>query len=258
MTDKQNGVAGGVIYAGSGWLGYIGPAPALRPHMHPAIGLYIGLDGPIRLSDGQSGAAVYAPAEAKVPGIDVGGKRLAAFFLSANNPYYLGAWSRFGDSLAIETFPNLNYVVELLCSAYRERPAGSSVVSALIELLGCRRQMPTNSRVREALAKLDAQCSGALSLPAMAEFVHLSPRRFQTIFQEATGLRFRRFRLWQRLLLAADLVPKYSTLTELAVLSGFSDLPHLSRSFRDLFGISPAHGMRWALPMSYRRVQIQE
>ncbi|MFV8835439.1 helix-turn-helix transcriptional regulator [Aquisalimonas sp. APHAB1-3] len=94
-----------------------------------------------------------------------------------------------------------------------------------------------------------------LSLEDVARHVHLSPRRFQTIFREGTGIRFRRYRLWQRLQAAAEELPQYRHLTDLALTAGFADLAHLSRSFREMFGIAPFKGLRAAGPFSFRPIR---
>jgi AraC-like DNA-binding protein len=60
---------------------------------------------------------------------------------------------------------------------------------------------------------------------------------------EATGLPFRTYVVWLRLMRAVELYSAGSSLTDAAHGAGFSDSSHLSRTFRRMFGI-PADSLR--------------
>lgn len=50
----------------------------------------------------------------------------------------------------------------------------------------------------------------------------------------------RRYVLWQRLRAAVELALKGATLTDAAHAAGMSDSAHLSRTFREMFGVAPS------------------
>jgi AraC-like DNA-binding protein len=73
-----------------------------------------------------------------------------------------------------------------------------------------------------------------------------SHRRFIAIFEQAIGLspkRYARLMRFQKLLAAFRTWPG-RTLTELALLTGYSDQAHMTREFREFAGVTP---------MQYRR-----
>lgn len=80
----------------------------------------------------------------------------------------------------------------------------------------------------------------AIPLNSIAREVHLSPERFRHLFIEETGVGFRAFLLWLRLEYSLTSYVAGSTLTEAAYAGGFADSAHLSRTFKRMFGITPA------------------
>ena len=88
------------------------------------------------------------------------------------------------------------------------------------------------------LAKLrDRRCHK--SEEEIAEAVFLSPSRFRHLFVEETGMAFRPYVLWLRLQRAIECHTSGENLTNAAYTAGFSDLAHMSRTFRRMFGIAP-------------------
>ena len=79
----------------------------------------------------------------------------------------------------------------------------------------------------------------AISLEEAAAAVALSPGRFRHLFVEQTGQSFRSYQLWSRLQRAVELLSGGATATEAAHAAGFSDAPHLTRTFRRMMGIAP-------------------
>ena len=79
-----------------------------------------------------------------------------------------------------------------------------------------------------------------VSLKTIADGVHLSQSRFVTLFKKNVGVPFRRYLMWQRLLEAVKQVTSGVSLTEAAHESGFADSAHLSRTFKQMFGMTMA------------------
>jgi AraC family transcriptional regulator len=95
-------------------------------------------------------------------------------------------------------------------------------------------------RIAKLLAWVARRLDGAVSLGDAAAFIGLSPGRVRHLFVEQTGLPFRTYLLWLRLMRAVELYAGKASLTEAAHGAGFADSAHLSRTFRRMFGIAAA------------------
>ncbi len=80
---------------------------------------------------------------------------------------------------------------------------------------------PTNWRAAEVASKLA-----------------LSESRFLHLFSEELGLSWRPYLLWRRIICAVQAIINNSSATDAAHLAGFSDSAHLSRTFRNNFGMT--------------------
>jgi AraC-like DNA-binding protein len=60
------------------------------------------------------------------------------------------------------------------------------------------------------------------------------------LFTAQTGVPYRRFRMWKRLMLSFELLHGQDNMTFAAMESGFADATHFSHCFRDTFGVNPA------------------
>jgi AraC-like DNA-binding protein len=73
----------------------------------------------------------------------------------------------------------------------------------------------------------------------MAAMVDLSTSRFLHLFRDQTGTSYRRYRLWLRMMRAADLLRQGHNLTRAATEAGFSSPSHFSDTFHAMFGLRP-------------------
>lgn len=95
-------------------------------------------------------------------------------------------------------------------------------------------------RITRALELIREGLGGKVSLTAVAAAVHLSPDRFRHLFVQETGVGLRPYLLWLRLELSLAAYVAGRTLTEAAYIGGFADSAHFSRTFKSMFGITPA------------------
>lgn len=111
--------------------------------------------------------------------------------------------------------------------------------AALAQLApGSERDERPEARVRRMAAWAVGRLDTPLTLADAAAHVGLSTGRARHLFVEETGLPFRTYVLWRRLMRAAELFSAGSSLTNAAQEAGFSDSSHLSRTFRRMFGIT--------------------
>lgn len=97
-----------------------------------------------------------------------------------------------------------------------------------------------NPQIQAALELIRELPIKKVSLKTIADSVHLSQSRFMTLFKQNVGVPFRRYLMWQRLLEAVRQVTSGASLTEAAYESGFADSAHLSRTFKQMFGMAMA------------------
>lgn len=109
---------------------------------------------------------------------------------------------------------------------------------AAVELLAPAGPAPMpDPRVRRVIEQAAVRMDGSLEAAAAAAGVHLSPSRLRHLFVEQTGLAFKTYQLWLRLVRAIEVYAQGKSLTEAAHAAGFSDSAHFSRTFKRTFGL---------------------
>ena len=97
-----------------------------------------------------------------------------------------------------------------------------------------------DARVAEALRHMHEHPDRPHALDQVARKARLSPSRFLHLFKAATGVPFRRYRLWVRMGAAVRDMTTGRSLTEAALAAGFASSSHFSAAFREMFGSSPS------------------
>jgi AraC family transcriptional regulator len=93
-----------------------------------------------------------------------------------------------------------------------------------------------DARVRKILAWVHERLDYPVSLADAAELAGLSKARVRHLFVEQTGLPFRTYLVWLRLMKGLDAFASGASLTDAALDAGFADSAHFSRTFRRMFG----------------------
>ncbi|GAB3243808.1 AraC family transcriptional regulator [Chitinimonas naiadis] len=217
------------------------------PHAHHAIQLSLALEGEFRLSQGESGlqpcrAAILWPGRQHK--IAANGALIAHLFIDPGQRV-LDAW----QSAELHPEPSAELCHELL-DAWRT-PRSLSVCEASVSrwqeqwLPGFDRAPVLDARIARVLDQLAVEPE--LDSDALAASVALSKSRFSHLFSLHTGLPFRRYQLWMRLLAAVDRLAAGANLTTAAHAAGFADLAHMSRVFHATFGVVPSTLSRLAI-----------
>ena len=131
---------------------------------------------------------------------------------------------------------------------------GEGLITALLSVLvgGGHRQEGnqnnglTQRQLRKVTEFMRANISRAVSLSELADLVDLSTSHFAQGFKNSTGLPPYRWHLKMRVDCVKELLlaQKGTSLTEAALVAGFSDQAHLTRMFRRFEGITPAAWLR--------------
>jgi len=72
----------------------------------------------------------------------------------------------------------------------------------------------------------------------VAKTISLSESRFLHLFSQETGIAWRPYLLWRRIICAIKAILKNIPVTDAAHIAGFSDSAHLSRTFKKTFGMT--------------------
>lgn len=96
---------------------------------------------------------------------------------------------------------------------------------------------PADARVQKIIDHASTHPDDSLDESAAAAGVFLSPSRLRHLFVEQTGLAFKTYMLWLRLVRALEVYSTGQSLTEAAHEAGFSDSAHFSRIFKRTFGL---------------------
>lgn len=223
---------------------YVGPGASADRHAHHAIQLVVAFERPFVVDVG-SGAttrwtaivAADAPHEFRAePGL------MALLYLEPAAPGARALQRRLARDCAF-----IEEAEERLCAVPRPEIETWTSRGALvwfdevIALLGVPSLPPiVHPAVKKALAILERSLDDVPRLEELAREVGISDGRLVHLFREQVGLPVRRYVLWLRTKRAAELVARGGSLTEAAHAAGFADGPHLSRTFRAMFGTSPS------------------
>jgi AraC-like DNA-binding protein len=77
----------------------------------------------------------------------------------------------------------------------------------------------------------------------LAQRLGLERTRALRLFKEATGTTFRQFKRWTGLQHAARLIVSGAGVRTAAMDAGFADTAHLTRTFKQCFGLTPSQAI---------------
>lgn len=92
-------------------------------------------------------------------------------------------------------------------------------------------------RIQKVIDRAAVHLDESLDIAAASAGVYLSPSRLRHLFVEQTGLAFKTYLLWLRLMRAIEAYAQGRSLTESAHAAGFADSAHFSRTFKRTFGL---------------------
>lgn len=234
-----------LLVLGADRLFYRGPPVDGGAHRHHAIQLAAGLGAPLQLcgDDGRvqegMGALVAADARHRLLG---GAPQIALLYLEPEGATAQALVRQRGlDHAPLQTFAPAPELSARLASFGADEDF-DALCADWLAALGVAPATPApamDARVAAVIAHLRAHLEQRHAAAALGRYVGLSAHRLMHLFRDSTGLPLRRYALWLRLRTALAAALKGASLTEAAHAAGFSDSAHLSRSFREHFGLPP-------------------
>lgn len=83
-----------------------------------------------------------------------------------------------------------------------------------------------------------------VTLKKVADYVNLSTFRFSHLFRQETGMSFREFVLYNKLIKSLKAIYQQQNLTYSSYSGGFADQSHFTRTFYKAFGILPSKSVK--------------
>lgn len=237
----------GSFYLWNGQALLVGSVNDTRSHRHHAVQLVVSLSGSFHVcADGvksQQRAILISPdAQHRLNGRD---GRQALLLIDSESSAARMLVSRYGKVNGLSVLdPEV-----LAPSVARFSSVGAEDLSCLEARIICDEmiqaltgEMPLpagmDPRIRKAIDLARELPEHKVPLVYLAKEVGLSESRFAHLFSEETGIPIRRYLLWLRLMQAIQCLLNGVSLTTAAHEAGFADSAHLSRTFRDMFGMT--------------------
>lgn len=200
----------------------------LAPHANPVVGILMGRGAPVRLT--LDGVAVEGDMLLIRPGI-VHGIGLPA--RGADILYFDGLDFPFDVPLARALDGKLAELAGMVRDGMRD---------AADEL---RARLTTTAvaplpRVADAVRAIYADPMRRMPQGELAQRLGMERTQAQRLFRAATGQSFRGFKRWSAMQYAAEQMKQGALVRTAAMDAGFADTAHLSRVFRETFGLTPS------------------
>ena len=227
---------------------YVGPPFELSAHRNAVAVLAVGIAAPFGVAvDPRSLSPQYRPCSTALIKPNslhhfVAKGPMAFLYLDALGNDYPTILAKAQERLAEVAF-DLNGEVEIVetlrsfCEDFASWPVARD---RLVSLLGFRAGKSIDARIAAAIRVLQEAPDQQSDATELAADSGMSTSRFLHLFSDATGVPFRRYRLWCRLSAAVRAAQAGMSLTDAALAGGLSSSAHLSAAFREMFGISPS------------------
>ena len=220
-----------------------------EPHSHHAVQVTLALDGDFEFESGDHRAAgdVVAVAPDALHAFNARGLFAHVYIEPECRAGRAAANTLFAadEPLArVEEIDLDDLALEMATAFSRQRRDDRELTDlgrrVIQRLAGDASAVEPDARVRKIVAWAHAQLDNPIGLADAADLVGLSKQRLRHLFVEQTGLPFRTYLLWLRLMKGLEEFASGASLTDAAHDAGFADSAHFSRTFRRMFGTTAA------------------
>lgn len=225
----------GQVWFGEDWACFEGLCGDAQAHRHLAAQVVVGLSGPATV-EGASGAVV-GEAVLIAPGA------LHAIVPSDRivRVVYLQSFGRLARSWGVWTWPSTPCAQP---ARWAGRLRGADPGRSLAAAAAATEPQRLDPRLVAALQAMRRSEEADVDLGGVARRIGLSPARLRALARAELGAPLAHWRAWLQLERAIGALRRGEPLAAAAVLGGFSDQAHLSRTMRRFFGVTPLTASR--------------
>ena len=145
--------------------------------------------------------------------------------------------------------------IQLLEDIYSKRLPEDVAHKKMVEHFFQRSEVPNkdhcvDNRIVKVVEFIKNNFSENHSNQYLADLVGMSDVNLRRTFKKTTQIPIRRYRLWHRLFVTANLMVLGYNLTDASIAAGFSDSSHFNHVFRSMLGINPSFVLKRAQNIS--------
>ena len=118
----------------------------------------------------------------------------------------------------------------------------ANIIEVITSEIGYTSEIEIDKRIVKSIDII--RRSEEITLKQISEQIHLSTYRFSHLFKQQTGLSFREFVLYTKLVKSLKAVYQNQNFTHSSYLGGFADQAHFTRTYYRAFGILPSQSVR--------------
>ena len=117
----------------------------------------------------------------------------------------------------------------------------NKIFACLTDMISGLPECHMDKRILQAISLCQIKGGREITVTDLAKWTLLSESRARHLFKAETGVSFKRYLKWLKTLEAIKYICADDiNLTEAAHMAGFSDSAHLSRTFKEIFGLIPS------------------
>lgn len=237
------------IYFQNGIGVYTGKVVETKPHSHHATEIIYGLEGSFNMADAQNNESEYRLSliAHDIKHRFINDKNITPIFIYLDPFHSLAQqlkryYKLDSDIVPIEIIPQTHVIKHLNSWIHGNEVDLPQVITDLVNQLTSRSLHPVqcDDRILKSIESIRQALHSEIRIVDIASGVHLSASRYAHLFKELVGIPFRRFVIWTRLQTTVQSIMSGNSLTSACYEGGFADLSHFSKTFTNMFGVSPS------------------
>lgn len=242
MTDKRNQC----IYIEPNWGLFVGRFTDNVTHKHYAIQLTVSSDAELMITDQYDQRRSFDSCfiDSNIPHQLMSTQVVLIILINPTSTLGLQVKANYGPrnimALNKDLKPLSRAFSEYLCNDETFSDFTIKISTILMNVTGGRvlKNHTDDDRIYSAVLYLEQHFNRVVSLKEIAYHCFLSETRFLHLFKEKTNLNFRRYQIWNKLVMSLPFLHRQS-ITQTAHQFGFTDSSHYNRCFKQTFGLSP-------------------